>query len=84
MEDDVFLFRGNPNVAMQNKIQIHNRWNMEFDTEDMYWFDNQISTNKPARLNFSFFLLKSLKTILFKFGEQMFNRTSMERRRKYL
>lgn len=45
LEDDVFLFRGNPNVAMQNKIQIHNRWNMEFDTEDMYWFDNQISTN---------------------------------------
>lgn len=45
LEDDVFLFRGNPNVAMQNKIQIHNRWNMEFDTEDMYWFDNQISAN---------------------------------------
>ena len=44
----------------------------------------QISTNKSARLNFSFFLLKSLKTILFKFGEQMFNRTFMERRRKYL
>ena len=50
LEDDVFLFRGNPNVAMQNKIQIHNRWNMEFNTEDMYWFNNQVSTgsNKAA------------------------------------
>lgn len=43
LEDDVFLFRGNPNVAMQNKIQIHNRWNMEFDTKDMYWYKDQIS-----------------------------------------
>lgn len=42
-ENDIFLFRGDPEVAMQNHIQIHNRWNMEFNTEQMEWYEAQFS-----------------------------------------
>ena len=51
LEDDVFLFRGNPNVAMQNKIQIHNRWNMEFDIQNMDWYNEQISADNKKSLS---------------------------------
>lgn len=42
LENDIFLFRGNPNIAMQNRIQIHNRWNMEFNIENMDWYKAQL------------------------------------------
>lgn len=45
-ENDIFLFRGNPNVAMQKQIQIHNRWNMEFNTELLDWYRTQLFNGK--------------------------------------
>ena len=41
-ENDIFLFRGDPEVAMQNHIQLHNRWNMEFNKNQMEWYKSQI------------------------------------------
>ena len=43
-ENDIFLFRGDPEVAMQNHIQLHNRWNMEFNTAQMDWYKSQLSS----------------------------------------
>ncbi len=43
-ENDIFLFRGDPEVAMQNHIQLHNRWNMEFNTKQMEWYKPQIAS----------------------------------------
>lgn len=43
-ENDIFLFRGNPEVALQNHIQLHNRWNMEFDTKQMEWYRPQLAS----------------------------------------
>ena len=41
--DDVFLFRGNADVSNLYHIQMHNRWNMEFDIKQMDWYKSQIS-----------------------------------------
>ena len=41
-ENDIFLFRGDSEVAMQNRIQLHNRWNMEFNIADMEWYKGQL------------------------------------------
>ena len=43
-ENDIFLFRGDSEVAMQNHIQLHNRWNMEFNTKQMEWYKTQIAS----------------------------------------
>ena len=42
LENDIFLFRGNSDVALKNRIQIHNRWNMEFNIERMDWYQSQM------------------------------------------
>lgn len=43
-ENDIFLFRGDSEVAMQNRIQLHNRWNMEFNTKHMEWYTTQLKS----------------------------------------
>lgn len=43
LKRDLFLFRGNPEVAIQNQIQMHNRWNMEFDINQMDWYHSQMN-----------------------------------------
>lgn len=48
-ENDIFLFRGNPEVAMQNHIQLHNRWNMEFNTEQMEWYNTQFVSKDEGK-----------------------------------
>lgn len=52
LENDIFLFRGNPNIAMQNRIQIHNRWNMEFNIESMDWYESQLFNKEQGRENY--------------------------------
>ena len=40
--NEVFLFRGNAEVSTLYHIQLHNRWNMEFDIKQMDWYSKQI------------------------------------------
>ncbi|MGN1319303.1 MAG: helix-turn-helix transcriptional regulator [Lachnospirales bacterium] len=42
------LFRGMKEVARKNKIEMHNRWNMEFNTEK-FPFYNEFKANNPLR-----------------------------------
>lgn len=42
-ENDIFLFRGHSELAMQKQIQLHNRWNMEFNTGEMEWYSQQLA-----------------------------------------
>ena len=42
--NEVFLFRGNSEVSTLYHIQMHNRWNMEFDIKQMEWYKKQISS----------------------------------------
>ncbi len=42
-ENEIFMFRGNPDIAGLNRIQLHNRWNMEFDTRQMEWYQQQLA-----------------------------------------
>lgn len=34
LEPETILFRGNAEIARKNGLELHNRWNMEFDTEE--------------------------------------------------
>ena len=43
LKNDIFLFRGSVDVALQYHLQLHNRWNMEFDTRQFDWYETQLA-----------------------------------------
>jgi len=42
--NEVFLYRGNAEVSTLYHIEMHNRWNMEFDIKQMEWYKRQVSS----------------------------------------
>lgn len=42
--NEVFLYRGNAQVSTLYHIEMHNRWNMEFDIKQMEWYKRQVSS----------------------------------------
>ena len=35
LDPETIYFRGNPEIARENGLELHNRWNMEFDTDSL-------------------------------------------------
>lgn len=42
--NEVFLYRGNAQVSTLYHVEMHNRWNMEFDIKQMEWYKRQVSS----------------------------------------
>lgn len=47
--NEVFLFRGDPDVAGLYRIQLHNRWNLEFNIKQIEWYESQIKNSEDKK-----------------------------------
>lgn len=43
VDQDVVLYRGIPNIARENQVELHNRWKMEFDSSLMVGYEEMLS-----------------------------------------
>lgn len=46
---DVTYFRGIPDIAREHSLELHNRWNLEFDTGKLPWYEGRLAS-PPDRL----------------------------------
>ncbi len=59
VSSETALFRGIKEVARKNKLELHNRWNMEFDTKKLPFYQ-ELRKNPPSRAVDSYFWTKKM------------------------
>lgn len=59
VSSETALFRGIKEVARKNKLELHNRWNMEFDTKKLPFYQ-ELQRNPPSRAADSYFWTKKI------------------------
>jgi len=49
LNPDVYLFRGIPDIAIEKGVELHSRWNLEFDINNIPSFEKFVTTKTAPR-----------------------------------